>query len=150
MKLIRRRKKNKQTPFERATGFVKLGVKGLAAQRLLRRGLRGYRFTKRAVPLAGLGAIGLFISKKLRGGGGETQSYAGAGASAGTSATAAATAATGTPSVNGEPASGPEVSDALEDAGVSGEGPDTPKEAAAPGVGDEQPPAEEPRSKSKK
>jgi len=75
MKLIRRRKKKQQTPFERATGFVKLGVKGLAAQRVLRRGLKGYRFTKRAVPLAGLGAIGLFLSKKLRGGGSETPSY---------------------------------------------------------------------------
>jgi len=116
MKLIRRRKK-KQTPFERATGFVKLGVKGLAAQRLLRRGLRGYRFTKRAVPLAALGAIGLLISKKLRGGGDETPPYsapATPGSTAGTSAPAAATAATDTPSVDGD--------------------------AAAPGVGDEQPP----------
>ncbi|HEV2815472.1 MAG TPA: hypothetical protein VGW10_19600, partial [Solirubrobacteraceae bacterium] len=34
-------------------------------------------------------------------------------------------------------AGGPEVANALADAGVEGDGPDTPKEAAAPGVGDE-------------
>ena len=67
MKLIPRRKKT-PTTFEQVTGFVKLGVKGLVAQRLVRRGLKGYKFTRRAVPLAGLGALGLFLSKKLRGG----------------------------------------------------------------------------------
>ena len=67
MKLIRRKKS--PTTFERATGYVKLGAKGLAAQRVARRALKRYRFTKRAVPLVGLAAIGAAIAKKVRGGG---------------------------------------------------------------------------------
>ena len=139
MKLIPRRKKS-PTPFERATGFVKLGVKGLAAQRLARKALRRYKFTKRVVPLAGLAALGAMIAKKLGRKSPSSASYttAGTGSAAGTSAAAAATAATGTPPAeNGAAASGPAVSEALDDAGVEGSGPDTPKEAAAPGVGDE-------------
>lgn len=140
MKLIPRRKKS-PTPFERATGFVKLGVKGLVVQRLARRGIKTYKFTRRAVPLAGLAAIAAVIAKKVRGGGESPSSYTPPASSdtAGTSATAAATAATGTPPVNGSgTASGGDVPEALEQAGVEGSGPDTPKEAAAPGVGDEQ------------
>ena len=146
MKLIPRRKKKQATPFERATGFVKLGAKGLATQRIARKVFRRYKFTKRAVPLVGLGAAGAIVAKKVRGGGSSpeptTTSYTaagtGAGAPAGTSAAAAATATVSTPPAeNGAGASGPAVSGALEDAGVEGGGPDTPKEAAAPGVGDE-------------
>ncbi|HEX8204733.1 MAG TPA: hypothetical protein VF587_01615 [Solirubrobacteraceae bacterium] len=149
MKLIRSRKKS-PTTFERVTGFVKLGVKGLVVQRVARRGLKTYKFFRRAVPLAGLAAIGAVVAKKVRGDSGpSTTSYSapasggassGGGAPAGTSAAAAATAATGTPPVNGAgAAAGPDISDALDDAGVEGSGPDTPKEAAAPGLGDEQP-----------
>jgi hypothetical protein len=145
MKLIPRRKKNQPTTFERVTGFVKLGVKGLAVQRLARKAFRRYKFTKRAVPLAGLAAIGAVVLKKLRGGGASSTPSYSAGASAGaasgqsaaTSAAAAATAATGTPPATNGATAGPDVSDALDDAGVEGSGPDTPKEAAAPGVGDE-------------
>jgi hypothetical protein len=72
MKLIRRRKKS-PTPFERATGFVKLGVKGLVVQRAARRAVRTYKFAKRAVPIAALAAVGAAIAKKVRGGG-ETSS----------------------------------------------------------------------------
>ena len=87
MKLIPRRKKT-PTTFERAAGFLKLGAKGLAAQRVARRGLKGYRFTKRTVQLAGLGALGMFLSKKLRGGGDvpSTTSYTPPPAPAATSA----------------------------------------------------------------
>jgi hypothetical protein len=122
MKLILRRKKQQATPFERATGFVKLGVKGLAVQRVARKALRRYKFTKRAVPLAGLAALGAVIAKKLGGGkdegGGSAPSYTGAstGATAGTSAAAAATATTGTPPAeNGAAASGPAETEAPDD-----------------------------------
>jgi hypothetical protein len=153
MKLIPRRKSS-PTTFERITGFVKLGTKGLVAQRVARRALRTYKLIRRIVPLAILGGIGAAVAKKVRGGGGggtSTPSYSpppssSTGSSAPTSAAAAATAATGTPpATNGAAASGPEIGDALEDAGVAGDGPDTPKEAAAPGVGDESsaPPAGE-------
>ena len=142
MKLILRRQKNQATTFERVTGFVKLGAKGLATQRVARKVFRRYKFARRIVPLAALAAIGAAVAKKVRGGGGEpsTPSYTGAtsGASAGTSVAAAATAATGTPPAeNGAAASAPPVTEAPLDAGVEGSGPDTPREAAAPGVGDE-------------
>lgn len=68
MKLIPRRKKS-PTPFERATGFVKLGVKGLVVQRAARRAVRTYKFVRRAVPIAALAAVGAAIAKKVRGGG---------------------------------------------------------------------------------
>lgn len=68
MKLISRRKKS-PTPFERATGFVKLGVKGLVVQRAARRAVRTYKFVRRAVPIAALAAVGAAIAKKVRGGG---------------------------------------------------------------------------------
>ena len=140
MKLIPRRKKS-PTPLERATGFVKLGVKGLVVQRAARRIFKIYKFFRRAIPLAALAAIGAAIAKKVRGGDGPdaTGGYtppqtgggnvAGSGPSAGTSAAAAATAATGTPPVNGDAAS-PAAPEAVADSGG--------KEAAAPGVGDEQ------------
>ena len=115
MKLIPRRKKS-PTPFERATGFVKLGVKGLVVQRAARRAMKTYKFMRRAIPLAALAAIGAAVAKKVRGGDGPTTSggytppqtgsgnVAGTGPSAGASASAAATAATGTPPVNGDAA----------------------------------------------
>jgi hypothetical protein len=143
MKLIPGRKSS-PTTFERVTGFVKLGVKGLVVQRAARRLLKTYKFLRRAVPLAGLAAIVAIVAKKLRGGDSapSTPSYSppasAGGSSAGTSAAAAATAATGTPPVNGDAAAGSDVTEALADAGVEGSGPDTPKEAAAPGIGDEQ------------
>ena len=96
MKLIPRRKQS-PTTFERAAGYLRLGAKGLAAQRVARRGLKSYKLTRRLVPLAAFGAVVAAIAKK-RGGGDSTPSYsppAGTGASAGTSAAAAATAATG-------------------------------------------------------
>ncbi|HEV2814979.1 MAG TPA: hypothetical protein VGW10_17110, partial [Solirubrobacteraceae bacterium] len=99
MKLIPRRKQS-PTTFERAAGFLKLGAKGLAAQRVARRGLRTFKLTKRLVPLAALGAIGAAIAKKRSRGGDSAPSYsppASTGGSAPTSAAAAATAATGTP-----------------------------------------------------
>ena len=141
MKLIPRRKKS-PTPFERATGFVKLGVKGLVVQRAARRVLKIYKFTRRAIPLAALAAIGAAIAKKLRGGdnasatGGYTPpqtgggNVSGSGPSAGTSASAAATAATGTPPVNGDAAAPTAPEAAATESGT--------KEAAAAGVGDEQ------------
>jgi hypothetical protein len=121
MKLIRRRKKQQATPFERATGYVKLGVKGLAAQRLARKAFRRYKFTRRVAPLAGLAALGAIIAKKLRGKDTPSASYpAASGPSAGTAATAAATAATGTPPAgNGAAASGSDVPEALDEAGMT-------------------------------
>lgn len=93
MKPILRRKKQ-PTTFERAAGFVKLGAKGLAAQRVARRAAKSYRFTKRAVPLAGLAAIGAVVAKKLRGGGDE----AGAGYASASGTTSGGFAAGGTTS----------------------------------------------------
>ena len=144
MKLILRRKKQKATPFERATGYLKLGAKGLAAQRLARKSFRRYKFTKKVAPVAGLAAIGAVIAKKARGGAGTpptttpTPTSAPSGTSGDATATAAATAATGTsPATDTAPAAAPDLDGALEDAGADGDGPETPKEAAAPGVGDE-------------
>ena len=144
MKLIRRKKKS-QTPFERATGFVKLGVKGLVVQRAARRVLKIYKFARRAIPLAALAAIGAAIAKKVRGGGetpattgytppqsGSGNATGGGGGTAPTDVAAAATAATGTPPVNGDTAAPTAPSVTPDDGG---------KEAAAPGVGDEQPSA---------
>ncbi len=71
MKLIPRRKQQ-PTTFEQVTSYVKLGAKGLAAQRVARRTLKTYKFTRRAVPLAGLAAIGAVVAKRFGGGGGET------------------------------------------------------------------------------
>ena len=143
MKLIPRRKQTPST-FERVVGYAKLGVKGLAAQRFARRVFRGYKFTRRAVPLAGLAALGAVIARKARGGSAPaTPSYS-PPPSPSTTPSPVSTSATGTsPGDDGAPAAGPDVTDALEDAGVEGSGPDTPKEAAAPGVGDEQPPTDD-------
>jgi hypothetical protein len=71
MKLIPRRKQQ-PTTFERVASYVKLGAKGLAAQRVARRTFRTYKFTRRALPLAGLAAIGAVVAKRFGGGGGET------------------------------------------------------------------------------
>ena len=134
MSLIRRKKK--PSPFERVTKVVGLGAKGLAAQRIVRRGLKGYKFTRRAVPLALLGAAGAVIAKKAKGGSDATPpaSTTTSSASSAPTSTAAAAAATSTavpqPTNGGAPASGDDVPEALEAADVSGEGPDTPEEAA--------------------
>lgn len=106
MKLIRR--KQSPTTFERVVKVVGLGAKGLAAQRIARRGFRGYKFTKRAVPLAGLGALFAVIAKKAKGGGG------------------------GSPPSYSAPTSPPTATPAP-DVTAPAEG----KEAAAPGLGDE-------------
>src|SRR5688500_6885198 len=140
MKLIRS-KQQEPTTFERLSGYAKLGAHGLTAQRVARRGMRTYRFFRRAVMLAGIGAIAAIVAKRVRGRSGPEASGGytppAGGASPGTSAAAAAAAATGTPPVNGARA-GADVSDARADAGGEGAGPDTPKEAAAPGLGDEE------------
>lgn len=102
MKLIPGRKKS-PTTFERATGFVKLGVKGLVVQRAARRVLKTYKFARRAIPLALLAVIGVAVAKKVRGrngpsaAGGYTPPQTGSGnvAGGGTS---------GMPPVNGEKA----------------------------------------------
>lgn len=157
MKLIPRRKKS-PTPFERATGFVKLGVKGLVVQRAARRMFKTYKFTRRVVPLAALAVIGAVVAKKVRGGNGPSAAggytppqsgsgnVAGTGPSAGTSASAAATAATGTPPVNGDTAAGGDKADSAYESAEQGETP-TDSELEVEGPNESTPP---PPEKTKK
>ena len=138
MKLIPRKKQQLEpTALEKAAMYAKLGARGLTAQRVARKGHRNLRFTKRAITIAGLGAIFAAVLKKAKGAGApSTPAYTPPPAPTGPSAGTSATASTGTPPLsgsgngNGTAASGPEVTDALADAGVEGSGPDTPEEAA--------------------
>ena len=130
MSLIRRKQQD-PTPLERAAKITALAAKGLTAQRVARRGHRNYKFVRRIVPLAILGAIGAVVAKKAKGGGDEaTFTSTSTSASSAPTSTAAAATSTAVPQpTNGGPAAGSDISDALDQADVSGEGPDTPEEA---------------------
>ena len=128
MSLIRRKQQD-PTPLERAAKITALAAKGLAAQRVARRGHRNYKFVRRIVPLAILGAVGAALAKKAKGGGDEATFTSTSAPGAPTSTAAAATSTAVPQPTNGGPAAGSDISDALDQADVSGEGPDTPEEA---------------------
>ena len=62
MTLIGRRKK-KNVP-EQVLGYVKLGLKGLVAQRIARNAYKGYKWTRRLPFLLAGGAIVAFVARK--------------------------------------------------------------------------------------
>ena len=69
MKLIPRRKKD-PTTLEKALAIFSKVFQALAAVRMARGALRGYRFAKRLPLLLGGAVAALFAAKKLRGGSG--------------------------------------------------------------------------------
>ena len=66
MSLIRRRKS--PTPAERSLGILRLGLKGLAAQRVARRAYGGYKFARKLPFLLALGGVAFVVLKKVRSG----------------------------------------------------------------------------------
>ena len=104
MRLLPIPRRKKANPVAKGLGFVKLGLRGLIAARVARRGIKTYKFTKRAVPLAILAVVGVVAAKKLRGGGGGDTGAPSAyppstpsatGTPAGSAGTAAAASGTG-------------------------------------------------------
>jgi hypothetical protein len=64
MSLIRRKKKSK-TAVDKAAQIAAVGAKGLAAQRVARKGHKHYKRGRKFLPLAVLAGIGAFVASKL-------------------------------------------------------------------------------------
>ena len=68
MSLIRRKSPN---PAERALGFVRLGLKGLVAQRVARKAYKGYKLGRKLPVVLGLSAVAFVVARRAKGGASE-------------------------------------------------------------------------------